>query len=323
MTPPTTKADDPHDPAATAQAPPANDDTSLARKLPSKSSKLRAPLVFLLAFAALLLLHRSLLGLPYYWDEAGYFIPAARDIYADGSFIPHSTLSNAHPPLVMAYLALAWNLLGFRPEVTRTAMLLGPAPALAALFRLAERVSNARVAAATVVTTALYPVFFAQSSLAHLDMTAAALTLWGLFLYLPRGETGRRDDGTTGRPQDEKNGRPGEGDAGAGVLDESGGGRRALCVAVFALAGLAKETALLVPVVLCGWEILCRLVNASHVNKKGKNKRLPGPRRRARAPSGLWSAALLAACVPLALWLPPPPAAPRLALAHPDKFRQQ
>src|ERR1043166_4442110 len=79
MTPPTTKADDPHDPAATAQAPPANDDTSLARKLPSKSSKLRAPLVFLLAFAALLLLHRSLLGLPYYWDEAGYFTPAARD----------------------------------------------------------------------------------------------------------------------------------------------------------------------------------------------------------------------------------------------------
>src|SRR5205823_3946308 len=99
--------------------------------------------------------------------------------------IPHSTLSNAHPPLVMAYLALAWKLFGFHIEVARTAMLLVSALALTGLFRLAERVSNARVAAATVLCTALYPVFFAQSSLAHLDMTAAALTLWGLSLYLP------------------------------------------------------------------------------------------------------------------------------------------
>src|SRR5437868_6967856 len=68
--------------------------------------------------------------------------------------------------------------------------------ALTGLFRLAERVSNARVAAAAVISTALYPVFFAQSSLAHLDMTAAALTLWGLFLYLPPR---REEVGASGR----------------------------------------------------------------------------------------------------------------------------
>src|SRR5438067_403332 len=162
-----TKADAPH-----APGPPAHDHTSVARKLPSMPRRLRAPLVFLLLFAALLSLHLSLLRLPYYWDEAGYFIPAARDTYADGSFVPHTTLSNAHPPLVMAYLALAWKLFGFRIEVVRVAMLLASALALAGLFPLAERVSNARVAAATVISTALYPVFFAQSSLAHLDMTA-------------------------------------------------------------------------------------------------------------------------------------------------------
>src|ERR1051326_453947 len=187
----------------------------------SIASRLRTPLVFLFVFAALFLLHLSLIHLPYYWDEAGYFIPAARDIYTDGSFIPHSTLSNAHPPLVMSYLALVWKLFGVQIEVTRVAMLLVSAFALTGLFRLAERVSNARVAAATVITTALYPVFFAQSSLAHLDMTAAALTTWGLVLYLP----------------------------GADEVDESRGLRRAMCVAVFALAGLAKETALLVPFV--------------------------------------------------------------------------
>src|SRR5829696_958053 len=141
--------------------------------------RLRKPLLFLLLFASafvgLHITHSTLLGLPYYWDEAGYFIPAARDIYADGSLIPHSTLSNAHPPLVMAWLALAWKLFGFGIETARTAMLAVAALALAGVFALAARVANWRVAAGTVVCTALYPVFFAQSPLAHLDMMVAAL----------------------------------------------------------------------------------------------------------------------------------------------------
>src|ERR1051325_7335154 len=81
-------------------------ETPLESVRPTLAKRLRAPLVFVVTFAALALLHSALLNLPYYWDEAGYFIPAARDIYTDGSFAPHSTLSNAPPPLVMAYLAL-------------------------------------------------------------------------------------------------------------------------------------------------------------------------------------------------------------------------
>src|SRR5919206_358783 len=147
--------------------------------------RLRTPLVFVVVFAALVVSHLTLVNLPYFWDEAGYFIPAARDIYADGSFVPHSTLSNAHPPLVMAYLALSWKLFGFHIAVARVAMLAVAALALTGLFRLAERAQNARVAAATVLCTAAYPVFFAQSSLAHLDMMVAALTLWALAFYFP------------------------------------------------------------------------------------------------------------------------------------------
>jgi 4-amino-4-deoxy-L-arabinose transferase-like glycosyltransferase len=241
--------------------------------------KLRTPLVFLVAFAALLALHLTLLRLPYYWDEAGYFIPAARDIYADGSFVPHSTLSNAHPPLVMAYLAIAWKLFGFRIVVVRVAMLAVAALALAGVFRLAERVSNARVAIATVLCTALYPVFFAQSSLAHLDMMVAALTIWALVFYLPRdvlGKAGTHEEG--GR---------------VGVF-EIHGAQRGLCIALLALAALAKETAVLVPLTLCGWELLCSLFG-----KKEKLARLVCIERRAARRSF----ALLAACVPLALWL--------------------
>ncbi len=166
-------------------------------------------------------LHAPLLHLPYFWDEAGYFVPAARDLLLSGSLIPHSTLPNVHPPLVMAYLALCWKLAGFAPAVTRAAMLLVAAFALLGAFRLAELVANREVAIAATVCTGLYPVFFAQSSLAHLDLAAAALTLWGLQAYL-------RD-------------------------------RRGQTAMWFSLAALAKETAILAPLALLAWEVLVPL----------------------------------------------------------------
>ena len=79
-------------------------------------------LAFAVIFAGIFLLHAPLLQLPYFWDEAGYYIPAARDILLSGSLIPHG-ISNAHPPLVMAWLALWWKIFGYAPLVTRSAML--------------------------------------------------------------------------------------------------------------------------------------------------------------------------------------------------------
>ncbi len=173
-------------------------------------------------FGAEVALHAPLLRLPYFWDEAGYFVPAARDLLLNGSLIPHSTLPNVHPPLVMAYLALCWKLAGFAPTVTRAAMLLVAAFALLGAFRLAELVANREVAIAATVCTGLYPVFFAQSSLAHLDLAAAGLTLWGLQAYL-------RD-------------------------------RRGQTAMWFSLAALAKETAILAPLALLAWELLLPLL---------------------------------------------------------------
>src|SRR5215831_8369082 len=66
------------------------------------SNALNSLLAFSLIFFAILIPHLPLLTLPYFWDEAGYYIPAARDLLLFGSLIPHTTLSNAHPPLVMA-----------------------------------------------------------------------------------------------------------------------------------------------------------------------------------------------------------------------------
>jgi Dolichyl-phosphate-mannose-protein mannosyltransferase len=140
--------------------------------------------LLLLFFVVLLALHLPLLDLPYFWDEAGYYIPAARDLLLTGSLIPRSSISNAHPPLVTAYLALAWKLFGSTPAVTRTAMLGVAAFTLLGLFRLAERVASPAVAIASVISTALYPVFFTQSSFAQLDLAAAGFTFWGILAYV-------------------------------------------------------------------------------------------------------------------------------------------
>jgi 4-amino-4-deoxy-L-arabinose transferase-like glycosyltransferase len=265
--------------------------------------KFSTPLLLLAAFAALLLLHLTLLELPYYWDEAGYFVPAARDIYADGSLIPHSTLSNAHPPLVMAWLAAAWKVFGFKIWVARAAMLAVAALALAGLFALSGRVANWRVGLAAVVCTALYPVFFAQSSLAHLDMMVAALTTWALVFYLPPVRGG---DGGDARGRAEGEAPP------RAFAFERRGARRALCVALLALAALAKETAVLVPAVLCGWELLCALL--------GRKERPAALVCIERRPA--WhSLALLLAGVPLALWFAYHRARTGYTLGNPEYFR--
>jgi hypothetical protein len=184
------------------------------------SRRYPTPLLFTLFFVTLFALHAPLLRLPYFWDEAGYYIPAAHDLLTSGSLIPHSTLSNAHPPLVMAWLALAWKVLGFTPAVTRTGMLLIAAFALLGVFRLAQRVANSEVAIASTICTALYPVFFTQSSLAHLDLAAGAFTFWGLLAY---------------------------------VED-----RRPAIVVWFSLAVLTKETAIVAPLAVFAWELLAQ-----------------------------------------------------------------
>ena len=69
---------------------------------PRQWSGTHPALAFAVIFVFIFLLHIPLLQLPYFWDEAGYYVPAARDILLTGSLIPHSTVSNAHPPLVMA-----------------------------------------------------------------------------------------------------------------------------------------------------------------------------------------------------------------------------
>src|SRR5579859_176904 len=189
---------------------------------PAFSAWARQFVLFALFFAALMLLHGPLLRLPYFWDEAGYYVPAARDLFLTGTLIPQSAPSNAHPPLVMAWLALAWRTAGYSTLVTRTAMLALSAFSLLGLFRLSRTAANVPVAWATTALVAVYPVYFTQSSMAQVDLPAAGFTFWALAAYIGSA----------------KDNRP---------------WKQAVW---FSLAALAKETAILAPLALFAWELL-------------------------------------------------------------------
>ncbi|MGI4757152.1 MAG: ArnT family glycosyltransferase [Janthinobacterium lividum] len=186
---------------------------------------LSVSLLFAPVFVAVYLLHWTLLRLPYYWDEGSYYIPAAWDFFRLGTLIPETTMRNAHPPLPSILLAGWWKLAGFHVYSTRLLMCLVTTAALLAVFRLTRLLLDDAAAIAVMVLTAIYPVWFAQSTLAHADTFAAAFTLWGLVFYADRTEW--------------------TGQVAAAALSN------AISVSLlFALAALAKETAIVVPATL-------------------------------------------------------------------------
>jgi hypothetical protein len=136
--------------------------------------------------AVFCLAHISLIRLPFFWDEAGYYIPAARDFFITGSLIPHSTLHTAHTPLLSIVLAIVWKIAGYGIASARLTVLAIACFGLWQVYRLAMNVSNRRVAIATLALTACYPVVFAQSTLAHSDILATALAWWGLREFFER-----------------------------------------------------------------------------------------------------------------------------------------
>lgn len=135
-------------------------------------------------FAALILLHLPLLRLPYFWDEAGYYIPAALDFYRSWALIPKTTLPEGHTPLVMVYLGLSWRFLGYSPWVARTAMTLIASATVAALYGLGRRVASREIATWSALLLALSPLFFAQTTLVHLDLAVALFTTLAVYFLV-------------------------------------------------------------------------------------------------------------------------------------------
>ena len=217
-----------------------------------------------LFFTAVYCAHWPLLRLPYFWDEAGYYIPAALDFLRTGWLIPHSTLTNAHPPLPSILLAGWWRVGGFVPIATRTLVCMISSAALLAVFGLARMLAGNLAAVAVTVLTAIYPVFFVQSTLAHADIFAACFTLWALVFYFePYAVPAYRLPGLL---------------------------RSAAVAILFSLAALSKETAIVTPFTLAAWEVFQRWRETKGVSA--------GDRR----PTWPIVAALLFPILPLAAW---------------------
>jgi 4-amino-4-deoxy-L-arabinose transferase-like glycosyltransferase len=238
--------------------------------LPTRFTQIAAPperplplwVLYPVFFVGVYLAHRTLLRLPWFWDEAGYYIPAALDFFRTGALIPHSVLSNAHPPLPFILLAAWWRIAGLSIEGTRTFLCMVAAAALLGVFRLARLLAGTAVAVATTALTALYPIWFAQSSLAHADLFAAAFSLWALSFYfqpfslLP-----------------------------SSVLPVPSGRTNLPAVAMlFSLAALAKETAIVTSIALALWEL------AALIDRRDTRTRL------------VKAAALAIPILPLAAW---------------------
>jgi 4-amino-4-deoxy-L-arabinose transferase-like glycosyltransferase len=176
--------------------------------------------IFPVIFIAIFLLHAPLLRLPFFWDEAGFYIPAAHDLAQYHALIPRTTMDTGHPPLPAAYLAFWFMLSGWKPAVARIAELLLAAFALTNVFLLARRIASTGVAVASTFATALYSIWFVQSSLAHADLAAAAFMLWGIRLSIEKPIW--------------------------------------LAQLAFSLAVLSKETAIITPLALLTWELINR-----------------------------------------------------------------
>ncbi len=199
----------------------------------------RRPAVFLLlAFLFVALTHVTLLPLPYFWDEGGYYVPAALDFYRSGTLIP--VFSNAHPPLPNILLGTLWHIFGVHILVTRLTACAFAGAALTSVFLLGERLLSPATGLVLGLLTAIYPIWFAQSSLAHADIFAAAFTLAALTLFLSSPEL-----------------------IGTSAGNFSSLRRLAWTSTLFSLSVLAKETAVIYPAVLLLLALCTALRNRS------------------------------------------------------------
>jgi len=143
---------------------------------------------FGVAFLLLALVtHWAFLTTPYYWDEAGFYIPSALDFRESGSLVPHSTTPNAHPPGLRLWLAAVWRIAGVSLSATRVGMLVLAALGLLLTFRLTIELCQGLPGAPAFGAVALLmasPLFYMQAAMAQPEVPAMVAGLAAVVAYL-------------------------------------------------------------------------------------------------------------------------------------------
>lgn len=136
--------------------------------------------------------HYKLISLPFFWDEAGQFIPQAHDLLESGTLIPKSAMPNSHPPGLPLLLAGVWKVFGFSIPLTRCLMLLFGAAFFTVSFLLAvELLKGAKGVPAFSVAALMLanPLIYTQSMMAQLDLPSAVFSTILLLAYAMKLET--------------------------------------------------------------------------------------------------------------------------------------
>jgi hypothetical protein len=144
-------------------------------------------LLYALFAAFLFATHYRLLDLPFFWDEAGQFVPQAWDLFRRGLILPESALPNSHPPGLPVLLALTWKIFGYSIPITRSLMLLIAAGYLCAAFLLAVellRGASGWPAFFAAAFLAAHPLLYTQSMMTNLDLPSAAFLTAMLVAHL-------------------------------------------------------------------------------------------------------------------------------------------
>ncbi len=139
-----------------------------------------------ICLAAVFVTHYGLIGMPYFWDEVGQFVPATWDLYSRGSLVPSSATPNVHPPGIMAWVALWWHVFTPSVEVSRVAMLFLGAGTLFAAFLLAVELCGAAAglpAFFAVLVLGCSPLFYTQALLVQLDLPSTLFTCLAFWFF--------------------------------------------------------------------------------------------------------------------------------------------
>ncbi len=123
-------------------------------------------------------------SLPYHWDAATFVIRAARDLRTAGFWplvVDHSDF--AHPPLFVAWIALAWSALGESLWVSHPAVLPFFALLLVSTYLLGRQSFGRGVGIAAAIAVATSPVVMAEAGQIYMDLPTGALCTLGAYLW--------------------------------------------------------------------------------------------------------------------------------------------
>jgi hypothetical protein len=132
-------------------------------------------------------MHYPLLSLPFFHDEAGFYVPASLDLARQGEWISTSTPPNVHPPGLPLLVTLVVQTFGFHREAIRMAMLLVSAGAFLCSFLLTIELTRGLQGTPAFIALLFLmasPLLYIQSLSVHPEMLAMLLTALTLLLQI-------------------------------------------------------------------------------------------------------------------------------------------